>query len=1370
MFLSDNSASPLLFEAPTVSNPTRLPELFANSSAQTIAFIDPNIADFQTVMANVQADVTVLLDPNKDGGLQITNTLSHYKNLTSIEIVSHGNAGELQLGNSVINNNYLSQHTAELQQWQGSLATGADILLYGCNVADGLTGKSFVNNLSSLTGADVAASTNLTGNAAKGGDWQLEYATGKIETTSPFTNFLTSSYQDVLQSVFTTQTPDNPNQSDGVGAAGDYELGMKFVSTKAGQIDAIRYYKAASETGTHTGRIWSSTGALLGSVTFANETASGWQQQAFTIPLNIAANSTYTVSVNANSYFVVSGGGIGITNGDLTAANDGSNGTYNSTPGLLPTSSNNSNYFRDVVFTPTTVNPPTNQVGSITTTGTITQNQVLTANVTDADGLTGVAINYKWQQSTDGTTWTDITGATANTLTLSQAQVNQRVRANATYTDAKGSSENILSVGTAAVVNINDLGTVAITGTTTQNQVLTANVADVDGLTGVTINYKWQQSADGTIWTDITGATANILTLGNAQVNQRVRANATYTDALGSSENVLSPASNPVTASGTNPILESIFTTQTPDNPNASDGVGAAADYELGMEFVSAKAGQINAIRYYKASTETGSHTGRIWSSTGTLLGSVAFTNETAVGWQQQALTKPIDIAANTTYVVSVNANLSFAVSGGGLGITNGDLTAVNDGSNGVFDSTPGNFPTSSNNANYFRDIVFSPTTITPPTNKPGTITVSGTTTQNQVLTANVADLDGLSGVTIKYRWQQSADGTNWTNIDGAVNKTLALTQAQVNQRVRATATYTDALGNTENPLSTSTTAIANINDAGKVILKGSATVGRTLSETVLDADGITGAITYRWQQSTNGTTWSNIAGATGKDLALTSNQLNKQVRLRTTYTDAFGTAENVVSAGTKITAQNQIVLENQKIGTTDWQIGATLATNNEIAGYGDATSINKGQALNLKVSLAQAGKYNIDVYRMGYYGGAGGRLVTSATGLNGVTQAAPTIDPNTRLVECKWNTSYTLQTAADWTSGLYMAKLTDSTTGKQSYVEFVVRDDNRPAEIGFQDASNTVAAYNNYGGYSSYAFNSLNGQQAYKVSFDRPLSPTTNGILAWEYQTASWAEAQGYDISYYANSDVQTNPNQLYSQNAFLSVGHDEYWSMDMRNNVEKARDNGTNLAFFSANSAYWRVRYENSTTGQSNRVLAIYKDDWALDPIAQLDTAQATTRFRSAQVNRPENALLGVMYTGQTANVTGGYDFVVSNAADPYYAGTGLKNGDKIPGLVGYEWDGVVNNGLTPAGLVVLSTSPATADAGVGPGLPAGTNPNVSNAVRYTAASGAKVVSTGTIQWAWGLSNDLVPNPRRNPLAQKITTNILADLGALARTPQIL
>ncbi|MBS9386956.1 MAG: DUF4082 domain-containing protein [Dolichospermum sp. BR01] len=829
-------------------------------------------------------------------------------------------------------------------------------------------------------------------------------------------------------------------------------------------------------------------------------------------------------------------------------------------------------------------------------------------------------------------------------------------------------------------------------------------------------------------------------------------------------------------------LLESIFTsTTTPSQPNFTDGPGV--DYELGMKFTSAKAGQIQAIRYYKSPSEIGTHVGRIWSSTGTLLASVTFTNETASGWQQQALSTPVTIPANTTYVVSVNTNGYYTDTPNGFAtaITNGDLTAPVGA--GVYNETISAFPSQVyQNENYFRDIVFAPTAPNP-NNKPGTVSIGGTATQNQTLTANVADADELTGVTINYQWQQSSNGTTWTNITGATNQTLALAQALVNQQVRVRATYTDALGSTENPLSTATSAVVNVNDLGTVILKGSATIGHDLDETVFDNDGLIGVnINYQWQQLTN-SIWTNIAGSIAKSLTLTTALLGQQVRVLASYIDNLGSSENVASAGVTVAAQNAIVLENQKTGTTAWQI-SNLASNNEIAGYGDATSINKGQAINFKVSLAQAGQYQIDVYRLGYYGGTGGRLVTSITGLNGVVQAGPTTDPNTRLVEYKWNNSYTLQTGNDWTTGLYLAKLTDIRTGKQTYVQFVLRDDNRPADIGFQDSVSTTEAYNNYGGYSVYDANSNGGQRAYQVTFDRPLAAAnlgltntdgfnTNNMLAWEYNMVRWQESQGYDVSYFTNIDTSINPLQLYSQNVFQVTGHDEYWSMDMMNNVTNARDKGINLAFFSANTAYWQVRFEPSSSGQANRVMTVYKDTSgigisgdSLDPVTVTNPSAATTLFRSSQVNRPENALMGVGYLSDTPNIYSGYDFVVSNALDPYYANTGLKNGDKLRGLVGYEWDGLLNNGFAPPGLVVLSQSPVQAGT-VLPPLPSGTNPNISNAVRYTAASGAKVFSTGSVQWVWGLDSDNVIDPRVDIRAQQITVNVLKDMGAKPKTP---
>ncbi|MFO5526643.1 MAG: N,N-dimethylformamidase beta subunit family domain-containing protein [Cuspidothrix sp.] len=601
------------------------------------------------------------------------------------------------------------------------------------------------------------------------------------------------------------------------------------------------------------------------------------------------------------------------------------------------------------------------------------------------------------------------------------------------------------------------------------------------------------------------------------------------------------------------------------------------------------------------------------------------------------------------------------------------------------------------------------------------------------------------------------------------------------------------------------------------VFLRGSATVGHTLTAGIFDNDGVslTGvSINYQWQQSVNGN-WIDIVGETAQSLALTHSLLEQQVRVLASYINALGSSKYIASSGVTVAAHNAIVLENQKTGTTAWKI-TNLATNDEIAGYGDATSINKGQALNLKISLSQAGQYRLDVYRLGYYGGKGGRLITSVTDLNGVTQASPTItNASTNLVECKWNTSYILQTSTDWTTGLYLVKLTDSRTGKQNYIQFVLRDDNRPADLGFQDAITTAVAYNNIGGYSVYDVNGDVGTRAYQVSFDRPFqygsdvgSESFNNMLTWEYNMTRWLESQGYDLSYYTNLDVSTNPWQLYSQKIFLSVGHDEYWSMDERNHVQKARDNGINLAFFSANTGYWQVRFEPSSNGQANRIMTVYKDTSgigtgaSLDPIAATNPTAATTLFRSPEVNRPENELLGVGYIGDwgaAGDVFNGFDYVVSNASDFYYANTGLKNGDRLAGLVGYEWDALLNNGFTPDGLVVLSHSPIQSQGQLPP-VPSGTNMTISNAVRYTAVSGAKVFSTGSIQWVWGLDNDRVVSspiesnwlkrmknwlrrmkrnwsvgpdgarvtkPRIDSRSQQIAVNVFADMGAKPQTP---
>jgi Domain of unknown function (DUF4082) len=1266
--------------------------------------------------------------------------------------------------------------------------------------ADGLTGVtigyqwqqlsgSTWSNIAGATGKTFTLDSSLVGKQVRVSATYTDTLGSSENILSPASSTITTVAE--TQSIFSpTAVPTVLNETDGTGSAGDYELGMEFRSSKSGQIRAIRYYKASNETGTHVGRIWSNTGALLASVTFTNETTSGWQEQALATPLAITANLIYIVSVNANSYYAFTGNGIAttITNGDLSAVADGSNGVFNTTPSAFPTQSyQNSNYFRDIVFA---ANPPAvNIPGTATISGTAAENQILTANVSDSNGLTGVTVNYQWQQL-NGSTWANVSGATANTLTLGDAQSGKQVRVRATYTDVDGFNETIFSPATTAVSNANQVGAIAVRGTTGLGEVLTANVIDGDGFT--TVNYQWQQ-LNGTTWSNISGATGQALALNGSLLGKQVRVIASYTDNFGSSENVISSATSPVVTT-----YESVFSlADMPNFTNITDGVA----YELGLKFTSAKAGVIQSIRYWKAPSETGTHVGKIWSSTGQLLASVTFTNETSYGWQEQALTSPLRIQANTTYVISVNANSYYAFTSNRLSsaIDSGDLTTVSNGANGggggVFGSINA-LPTQSfQNSNYYRDLVFAADQ--PSSNDLGVVSASGTVTEDRTLTANVTDADGLNGVAIKYQWQQF-QGNAWVNIAGATQRTFKLGDDQVGKQIRVRATYVDTLGTFENRLSVATAAVVNVNDVGNAVLRGSAVVGQVLKAIVLDSDGLTNVlINYQWQQFVNNT-WTNIAGAVGQAFTLGASLAGRQIRAFASYNDSNNTFESLFTFGTTIGTQNRIVIENQKQGSTGWKI-TNQATDSQVAGYADATSVNAGETIGLKVSLGQAGTFKIDTYRLGWYGGAGGRLMNSSGTLNGFTQAAFTVDPTTRMVETNWQTSYNLQVGGDWVSGLYLAKVTDLATGKQTQIWFVVRNDFQPAAIGFNNAFSTMAAYNNYGGYSLYDFNSNNGQRAYKVSYDRPFSQSndqagegSNNVMTWEYNMIRWQESQGYDVSYFTNTDLTINSLQLHSYNMYESVGHDEYWSMEERNNIEDARDSLTpvNIAIFSANTGYWRVRYEDSSSGQDNRVIACYKDTSgvgsgvALDPIAQINPYEATTTFRSPELNRPENALLGVMYTGDiggSGGFYGGFDYVVSNSSDSYFANTGLQNGDSLKGLVGYEWDsvitgfcctqcrqgsGIVNNGFAPQNLIVLSGSAVTPFGGL-PVLPPGTNLNISNSIRYTADSGAEVFNTGSIQWMWGLDSYGLAESRTDLRAQQIATNVLTSMGARPQTP---
>jgi fibronectin type 3 domain-containing protein len=536
--------------------------------------------------------------------------------------------------------------------------------------------------------------------------------------------------------------------------------------------------------------------------------------------------------------------------------------------------------------------------------------------------------------------------------------------------------------------------------------------------------------------------------------------------------------------------------------------------------------------------------------------------------------------------------------------------------------------------------------------------------------------------------------------------------------------------------------------------------------------------------------------------------------------------AQLLAPSGGKSTP-NAIQLENQKPGTSAWQIGLPPYVNSNdtdqwIRGYADAVSINKGAKITFNVTVNPYSwkatetpvPYTIDVYRLGWYGGLGGRLMKhlgpfpgrqqpGGTSAGGVTYPGCPYDAETGTIACQWtgdgigNGSYTLDTSVapdgsktvDWTSGIYLALLTTKQvrfpTGcgaggadpcdpdHQSYIIFAVREDGRPSSLLYQQPVATYQAYNNYPDdgqtgkslYDSGSFGPLTNlgtQRAVKVSFDRPYTYTDHtgagDFLHWELYFVRWMERNGYDVTYTTDIDTHADGTKLLQHKAIVVVGHPEYWSHEMRQAFETARDLGTSLSFFSANTAYTQVRFEPSAGSSPNRVITCYKDA-NLDPYNNGATASLTTvPFRNPPVNLPEQALLGTMYVDFFDAEAPAAAYVVQSSLNWVYAGTGLFDGSNIPGITGYEFDQYFSSFPAPAAdpdtYRLLSNSPFAGANGQ----------NFANASVYEAPSGAWVFNASTIDWSWGLDGYTPPvgiNTRAVPAAnislQQITANIL-------------
>jgi len=464
----------------------------------------------------------------------------------------------------------------------------------------------------------------------------------------------------------------------------------------------------------------------------------------------------------------------------------------------------------------------------------------------------------------------------------------------------------------------------------------------------------------------------------------------------------------------------------------------------------------------------------------------------------------------------------------------------------------------------------------------------------------------------------------------------------------------------------------------------------------------------------------------------------------------------------------NPITQENALQGTLNWQLtqyqfdvsGSSIGSNlipgarsTTIEGYASRTSVYPGESIDFMVSTSPACPFVVDIYRLGNYAGTGGRHMLQLGPLEGEEQPVPP-ETQERLRECKWRPSLSLQIPDDWISGVYLAKLTKQASLRaQSYIVFVVKQ-RRKTEILVQVSDLTWQAYNKWPAISSIYDDGVNdwftGTNV-RVSFDRPYSkyfqvvdsPLSCGsgeFLLWEFPLAFWLEAEGYDVTYCSNLDLHHDPALLETCQVFISSGHDEYWTREMYEHATTARDNGVSLLFLSGNAVY----HEIIPYGGSG-------DDVSFRSFAR------NQRFTD------EHELMGA------ASFASGYgDWTVVNPEHWVFTGTGMKAGDSIPGLIGWEYHGLPFKEIE--GLEILAHSDLVGHEPVPLECADGTlrvGDDKHAAVIYPGPRDNWVFNAGTIWWSEGLSNppghipasgtfSRVQGP--DPRVQRITRNLLA------------
>jgi hypothetical protein len=430
-----------------------------------------------------------------------------------------------------------------------------------------------------------------------------------------------------------------------------------------------------------------------------------------------------------------------------------------------------------------------------------------------------------------------------------------------------------------------------------------------------------------------------------------------------------------------------------------------------------------------------------------------------------------------------------------------------------------------------------------------------------------------------------------------------------------------------------------------------------------------------------------------------------------------FGALPATGASAAATTKSTLIAEENRREGALDWQLTRVRLNKAQgirapaVEGYCSKQSVRAGETLDIFVSTTPASRFKMEIFRTGYYGGRGARLMKTMGPFEGTVQPVPEVGEK-RVVECKWTRTTSLEIPADWVSGVYLGRLTTLPASAnlpywQNYIIFIVRDARR-ADVLLQCSDNTWQAYNKWPENTSL-YTDPRGAQAPGVaaSFDRPygkyaqLYENSQSIgsgewLCFEFPLAYWLEQHGYDVTYCSNSDCLA-AEQITRCKAFLSVGHDEYWDLRQYDAVKAAIADGVNALWLCGNSVFCVTPFSASSDGRPNRVIERAGHFAGLTD-EEVERARRVFGPDYRRIGPDESALIGAR---TVIPFNGAGDWTCTKPEHWIFAGTGMQRGDRIPSLVAWEHHGapakipgleVVAEGTVWAGGVTESAYAAT------------------------------------------------------------------------------